>query len=66
MMTFFRKILGSPKEDSSKNFSTFFGTATQKERTDLLRQVVREANKDQKKLMDEVGELSSKDKAVRV
>jgi hypothetical protein len=66
MKKFFRKIFGSYEEETKKDFSTFFTTASEREKSDLLRKVVREANEDQKRLMDEVGKTLSNEKHVRV
>ena len=68
MKKFLKKVFGShPKKESpEKGFSTFLTTASEEERTNLLRQVVREANKDQRKVMDEARNVLSKEKTAGV
>ncbi len=59
MMALFKKLFGNgdkPKRD----FSDFFTKTSAPEKADLLQRVVREANEDQKRLMDEAKEVLSK------
>jgi len=59
MMSFIPRLLGRRKkaENTEKSFSEFFITASEKEKTELLRRVVKEANEDQKKMMHEAREI---------
>jgi hypothetical protein len=57
MMMFIKKMFGANKAPE-RDFSSFFNNASEKDKMDLLGRVVREANNDQKKLMQDAGRLS--------
>ena len=53
-----KKILGiKPKKTSA--FSDFFRNSTPAEKSKLIKEVIRESNHDQKRLMDEAVKLSA-------
>ena len=64
MVAFLKKIFRVNGKPPERDFSAFFNNASKEEKTNLLRQVVREANADQKRLMEEA-ERSMEKKAAR-
>jgi hypothetical protein len=66
MMTFLKKVFRGHGKSSEKDFSAFFVSASTKEKADLMKQVVREANQDQKRLMDEVETVLREKKTARI
>ena len=52
-----KKILGLRQKKTS-TFSDFFRNSSPTEKSKLIKEVIREANKDQKRLMDEAVKLS--------
>ena len=65
-MTFLKKICGISEKPSEKDFSAFFTQASDKDKSKLLKQVVREANQDQKRLMEEVDKILQDKKTAKV
>lgn len=58
-MKILERIFRSRKKEPEKDFSVFFNSATQAEKINLLEKVVREANEDQRRLMEEGRRASS-------
>jgi len=59
-MYMFKTLFGWPKEEPKTDFSAFFRDASSQEKKKLLKEVVREANKDQRELIEKHRNLKTK------
>ena len=61
-MEILKKLFGNKANNPQRDFSTFFNQASKEEKTNLLQEVVRKANEDQRRLMREAKKASSYNK----
>lgn len=56
----FNFLFGRGKEEPKTDFSAFFHDASSRDKKKLLKEVVREANKDQRELVEKYRKLETK------
>lgn len=54
-----KKYFGFGAKSPTSDFSAFFSTASRKEKEKFLKRVIRKANQDQKKIMEEAGKMKN-------